>query len=165
MEIFNTTGVIDELTSKEGKKGVFYKLKIDGRTYNAFDSTEAFKQIKSGDFPAGTVVNLEYTETVSGEYTYKNLQELFKAKGGEKVGETDTGKTIIVEKPTKPYENKTGTQIARMNALTNAINFFALNKEIVAMNLKELPEGKRAEGVSEMTVKSLAENFERWVTR
>ena len=166
MDIFNGTGVIDEITPKEGKKGAFYKLKIDNRTYNSFDSTESFKKIEAGYFPAGTEVNYEYTETTSGEYTYKNLQDIFKT-GRAHFKETDSETINPFTKPTTvpPKENKTGTQIVRMNALTNAINFFNLNKEVVAMNLAELPKDKQTEGVSEITVKKLAENFETWVTR
>ena len=50
-----------------------------------------------------------------------------------------------------------------MNALTNAIGFFELNKEIVAMNLKKGDSLNAA--ISEKMVTRLAEVFEKWVKR
>ena len=155
MEGLRGTGTIDEITTKNGNNGLFYKLKIDNRTYNCFDSTEAFNQLKAGEFPAGTVVTFNYTETVSGEYTYKNLTDLVKVEGAK-------AEAFIPKSEPKDY-NKTGTQIVRMNALTNAIGFLELNKEVIAMNLKKGDSLDAA--VSETIVTRVAEVFEKWVKR
>ncbi len=171
MEILNSTGVIEEITSKEGKKGTFYKLKIENRTYNIFEKNfqtgepiEAFKQIKEKQFTTGDAANFEYTEHDTGETTFKNLLKLFETDKTDdaKLGETDSGVPTggsCIKK--EPYQNKTGTQIARMNALTNAIGFFELNKEVVAINLKAAD----VNSVNESMVLKLAEKFETWVTR
>ncbi len=154
MEELKGNGTIEEKTDKVTQKGdLFFKLKIDNRTYNCFDRTEAFNKLKAGDFPAGTVVSYNYTETVSGENTYKNLTDLKKVEGAK-------AEAFVTK---KPYENKTGTQIVRMNALTNAIGFFDLNKEVVAMNLKKGESLDSA--ISEDMVTRLAEVFETWVKR
>jgi len=155
MERKKGTGTIEEVTSKPDKNGkLFYKPIIDGKTYNAFDRTEAFNQLKAGDFPAGTVASFEYTETKVGEYTCKNLVELTKVEGAKA--------EAFVQKTTET-RNKTGDQIVRMNALTNAIGFFSLNKEVVAMNLKKGESLNAA--TDEKMVTQLAETFEKWVKR
>ncbi len=149
------TGTIEKKTDTVTRKGdLYYKLKIDNRTYNCFDRTEAFGKLKAGDFPAGTVVSYNYTETVSGENTYKNLTDLVKVEGAKA--------EAFVKKATET-RNKTGDQIVRMNALTNAIGFFVLNKEVVAMNLKKGESLNAA--ISEDMVTRLAEVFEKWVKR
>ncbi len=157
MKFLNGTGVIDEVTTKNGTNGLFYKLKIDGRTFNAFDSEDAFEQLKVGDFPAGTAVSYQYTQTTKGEYTYKNLAKLSKVEGAQA--------KEVVQKAVEKTEvrNKTGDQIVRMNALTNAIGFLDLNKEVVAMNLKKGDSLDAA--ISEEMVTRLAEVFEKWVKR
>ncbi len=149
------TGTIEEKTDKVTQKGdLFYKLIIDNRIYNCFDRTEAFTKLKAGDFPAGTVVSYNYTETVSGDNTFKNLTDLVKVEGA---------KAEAFVKKTVDTRNKTGDQIVRMNALTNSIGFFSLNKEVVAMNLKKGDSLNAA--ISEDMVTRLAEVFEKWVKR
>ncbi len=151
------TGTIEEKSDKTTKKGdLFYKLIIDNRIYNIFNRVEAFEQLKAGDFPAGTVVSFDYTESQSadGNTTYKNLQKLYKVEGA---------KAEAFVKKAAETRNKTGDQIVRMNALTNAIGFFSLNKEVVAMNLKKGDSLDAA--VSEDMVTSIAEVFEKWVKR
>ncbi len=148
------TGTIEEKTDKVTQKGdLFYKLKIDNRTYNCFDRTEAFTKLKAGDFPVGTVVSYNYTETVSGENTYKNLTDLVKVEGAK-------AEAFV---PKKPYENKTGSEIIRQNVLRTAVQFFELNKHVIAMNLKK--GDSLSAGISEDMVIKLAEVFEKWVKR
>ena len=165
------TGVIEELTYKEGAKGSwFFKAKIDNRNYNCFEKdfntkkeVEAYAQLKAKEVGTGDVVKFEYSEHKSGDTTYKNLLKIValdEKQLGETSSGTPTGESYV---PKKPYENKTGTQIVRMNALTNAIGFFELNKEVIAMNVKE-SDGLSA-AVSEDLLLKLAEKFENWVKR
>lgn len=150
MDIIKGTGVIEEITTKNGKKGEFYKIIIDGRTYNAFGDTEAFSQLEAKSVKSGTSVGFEYSEHVSGEYTYKNMLKFVELKESE-----------AKEIKTSVSGNKTGESIARMNSLTNAIGFLNLNKEVIAQNLKELPKDKQI--VSEETVLRLADQFYKYI--
>ena len=153
------TGVIEELTYKEGSKGWFFKLKIDGRNYNVFEKSypageevKAFAQLEAKEFKTGEAIEFEYSEHTVGETTYKNLLKLIKMEAKEA--------EAVVKKSTETRD-KTGTQIVRMNALTNAIGFCELNKEVIAMNLKE----QLNQIIEEKTVLNLAERFENWVKR
>ena len=155
-------GAIEELTFKETKSGSwFFKLKIDNRNYNCFEkdfntqaNVKAYEQLQAKEFKTGDVVEFEYSEHTTGETTYKNLLKITPLS--EKEAQQ------VVQK-TSENRDKTGTQIVRMNALTNAIGFFGLNKEVVAMNIKA--GDSLSAGIDEAMVLKLAEKFETWVKR
>ncbi|GAH08467.1 unnamed protein product, partial [marine sediment metagenome] len=147
MKILNGTGCIEDLNYKKGSSGWFYKLKIDGRNYNGFEKDfqtskpiEAYKRLREEEFNLGDEVVFEYSEHEKDGTTYKNLLKISKAED-EQLGETGAGVPTggsyvpnFVEKKKEPTYND---RMVRMNALRHAINFFELNKEVVAMNLKE----------------------------
>lgn len=117
-----------EEVSKVNKNGKdFYKLKIDGKSFTAFDSSEGFVQLENGDVKAGCNAKVEFSEK-QGEYkgkpvTYRNIVKFEDVKKGE-------------EKPVNNVNNNKGVdwdakdrRIVRMSCLTRAIEFFELNKE------------------------------------
>ena len=154
-EKFEGKGTISEIVTKQGKKGDFYKIKIDGRTYNAFDNSEAFNQLIDKKVKTGDVVGIAYTESQVGEYVCKNLLN-FKS-----LGEVETKEAVQKSVQVQSSFEKKDSSIARMNSLTNAIGFFALNKEVVAFNLKELPAEVQA--ISEETLLRLANRFYEYI--
>jgi hypothetical protein len=155
--ILNGNGVIEEILSKEGKKGEFFKVKINSRMYNSFDLTESFNQLTEKLFKVGEPVDFEYTEHENQGTTYKNLIRLVKLETKE------AEKTIQKAVESNENGNKTGNQIVRMNSLSNAIGFFNLNKEVAAYNTKGQPV--EAQAVSQDMILKIAEQFENWVRR
>lgn len=147
-------GTIEEIALKEGKKGEFYSVKIDLRTYTIFDNAIAFEQLKKKEFSKGETVGFDYTEHASdrmGEpIVYKNIIEFHKI-----IGQTTVPRQATVQ----PAIDMRETRICRMNSLTNAIGFFDLNKETLA------EQAQASGGFSEVTVLKLAEKFEEWINR
>lgn len=145
MDEINGTGVIEEINQKEGAKGWFYKLTIGGKTYNTFEKLDAFGQLEDKMFKTGDPVAFDYSEHQSGKTVFKNLIRLRALGAGKKVTTA-----LPQQKLSAPPVNRTGTQIVRMNALTNSMKFFELNK---------------VTPVTEGQVREMAELFEKWVTR
>jgi hypothetical protein len=61
----------EEALKKDGS--VYYKFKINGKTYSCFDK-DMGAVIHTGDN-----VNISYTQTQSGEFTYKNITSIVNA--------------------------------------------------------------------------------------
>ena len=61
-----------EYTEKNNKK--FYKVTAEGKTYRAFEESDAFQQLNDTEFKIGDNVDIKSNETQVGEYTYRNLE-------------------------------------------------------------------------------------------
>lgn len=132
--------------SKNGK--TYYKLKIDGHNFTAFDSCDGFAQLEKEEVKAGYEAEVEYTET-QGSYqgkpvTYKNIVKFNNVKVGEPTQNNGCSSSMKKE----DWEAK-DRRIVRMSCLSRAIEFFTMNYDSVAGG-----------GVSEESVISLARKFE-----
>ncbi len=137
-----------EYTEKNGKK--FYKITAEGKTYRAFDKTDAFKQLKDGLFKVGDNVSLQYKDNKSGEYTYHNLDTIEKLSG-----QTAPATPTQTPKAPEKYSLSTDTRqiiIVRQNALRHADEL----AKIYGKGEAEMPE--------EMYFKT-AEKIEKWIWR
>jgi len=72
--------LIEDKAEKEGKNGVFFEYKLLGKTYRWFTKDSA-SQEKARSVKKGDVVNVHYTTTTKGEFTYKNITNIEKLEG------------------------------------------------------------------------------------
>jgi len=72
--------LVEDKAQKDGKNGVFFEYKFGGRTYRWFTKQEMELEIAKS-IMKGDVVNVSYTETTKGEYTYKNVTSITKLEG------------------------------------------------------------------------------------
>ena len=139
--------------SKNGKE--FYKLKIDGKTFTAFDSSEGFKQLENGDVSSGDSCKVEFTEK-EGEYagkpvTYRNIVKFDAVEAGEPIKSSSSQASSVGSKPDWDAKDR---RIVRMASISRAIEFYAMNRENIANEV-----------ISDESVLGMAKKFEEWVYR
>lgn len=146
-------GTIEEMSTKAGKNGNYYKLKIKGQTFNVFSPTEAHEQIEMKEIKLGDTVIVDYTAS-PGEYqgqpvTYKNANKFTKT-----AAEVQTH----TEAPAKtgPDWDMKDRRITRLAAINSSIEFFKMNQTA-------LPD--QAKAISEQSVFKMAEMIENWAYR
>jgi len=137
---------------KNGKK--YYKLKIDGRNFTAFDSVEGFAQLEKGEVKAGYEAKVEYTET-DGTWQgqpvkYKNIVKFSEIKEG--VAEPNS--SSFKKDKEVDWDGKE-RRMVKMNALRHATRFFEINAE----HFKKEEVGL----ISEQAVINIAKKFEEWI--
>jgi len=139
---------IEEIEYVEKNDKKYYKLKIDGKSFTAFDGALGFFQLKDGKILVGYDAKVVYTEKSSTynnkPVTYRNIDGFEEIKEG-KAEVTNTGD----DKMTKNDWANKDRRITRMSCLARAIEFFELNKEGIANEV-----------ISEESVISLARKFE-----
>lgn len=115
-----------EESSKIEKNGkTYYKLKIDGKAFTAFDSSEAFGQLERGEVKAGYEAKVLYNESPGSfqgrSITYRNINVFEDIKEGEVSNNSGSmSKEEWLEKDVR---------IVRQSCLSRAIEFFEMNKE------------------------------------
>jgi hypothetical protein len=140
---------LEEVSKIEKNGKTFYKLKIDGKNFTAFDSCKGFEQLESGEVKAGDNAKVEFSEKKSefkGQpVTYRNIISFDNIEKGEP-------KKIVDNSMSKADWADKDRRITRMSCLARAIEFFELNKE----RMKEEFPGV----ISEETVINIAKKFE-----
>lgn len=142
-------GIVEKVSSKTGKAGLFYSLKIDNIWYSVFNKTEAFKVV--GDVGEGDTIDFNFI--TKGDF--KNITEL------KILNKTDNpvqskSKSYNEDRETAEERTLKNKRITRMSCLNNAIELFkSANTKDVASDL----------GTTEQTIISLAEDLEKWVNR
>lgn len=146
---------IEEI-SKVNKNGKdFYKLKIDGKSFTVFDSSEGFTQLENKEVESGCDAKVEFSEK-EGSFqgkpvVYRNIIKFENVKKGESKSVNNSVNSNSVDWDAKDR------RIVRMSCLTRAIEFFELNKEQINKNLGNT-EGLTI--VSEESVINVAKKFE-----
>jgi len=112
--------IIEELSFVTDTKKKHYRMKLDGKTYRAFDGTEAYKQMKAGEMTVGDNIdptfNEEKSEGKDGKtITYRYLQKLKKLEGEPEPKKESSGATPQSGRP--PTESE---RIVRQNSLAHA---------------------------------------------
>jgi len=124
--------MIENLERVEKNEKVYYKMKAGGRTFTAFDNSEAFQQLVNKEFKQNDEVTLDFTDTPGGivngkQITFHNLVKITKGvkSGGPTPSSGVKSESGSVEKV--DWEGKEKRMI-RMNALRHAIGFFEINE-------------------------------------
>ena len=138
---------IENLEKVEKNDKVFFKLKAGGKSFTAFEGTEAFKQLMNKEFKLNDEVTLDFT-TAPGTFNgkpveYRNLVKITKSTAPA----TKTASDV-------DWDGKERRMI-RMNALRHAIGYFEINES----RLKEAFPGV----IGEQAVINIARKFEEYI--
>lgn len=119
--------MIENLEKVEKNEKVFFKVKAGGKSFTAFDSSEAFNQLANKEFKVNDEVTLDFT-TTPGTFNnkpieYRNLVKITLVKSGVAGSGVTPSASVEVD-----WDGKE-RRVIRMNALRHAIGYFDINKE------------------------------------
>ena len=148
--VYTITGKIEEVTEKEktSKPGEYFKkIKIQGMTFNVFDT-------KWNDFlHMGEIIKASYNKTVRGDYTYKNIFFIIKA--------TEEDMAAVANRPAPAQAT---TQSNTSATSTQPVDWDAKDKRIVKQNvLNRAVEMYLAGKIEKVDILKTADGFLDWV--